>query len=324
MSPTPEVEQLSRQIDDLTSRASALEEGPTWPVEPVRVSRILVAVEAAGRDDDALDWAVELAQEHRASIVVVHVVPSQAAIIASAGQPYAGVADAALLEALDLAGREALAAAAAKLRPTRIPFETVLGNGNPGRLLVETAHEHAADLVVLGTRHRRFGTFPRLGPVARAVLHHAKAHVLIARGPPTLHRGVLAATDGSTESKVACATALRIAHGRDATLAIVHVLPPRGRAPPPDLEDTVPLHEEGAIRYDVSIGDPATNIVEAARSSDLVVLGSRGMGGLRSLVLGSVSDEVTRLVGASVLVVKRAAIANVPERTSGTMEKVTR
>ncbi len=53
-------------------------------------------------------------------------------------------------------------------------------------------------------------------------------------------------------------------------------------------------------------GHPATNIIDVAtqRHYDMVVLGNRGLGGLRKLFLGSVSNAVAHEVSTSVLIVK--------------------
>ena len=53
-------------------------------------------------------------------------------------------------------------------------------------------------------------------------------------------------------------------------------------------------------------GHPAETIAKVASEDgyDLVVLGSRGLGGLRKLLLGSVSNAIVQEVKANVLVVK--------------------
>jgi nucleotide-binding universal stress UspA family protein len=53
-------------------------------------------------------------------------------------------------------------------------------------------------------------------------------------------------------------------------------------------------------------GKPAAEIIRfaAEKKADLIVIGSRGKGGLERLLLGSVADEVVRTAPCSVLVVK--------------------
>jgi len=56
----------------------------------------------------------------------------------------------------------------------------------------------------------------------------------------------------------------------------------------------------------VRTGDPAEEIVDAAKEqgATLIVVGSRGRGGVRSALLGSVSDRVLHLAHCPVLVVR--------------------
>lgn len=56
----------------------------------------------------------------------------------------------------------------------------------------------------------------------------------------------------------------------------------------------------------VTIGDPAGEIVNTAKEigADLIVVGSRGFGQLKGLLMGSVSDRVMHLAHCPVLVVR--------------------
>jgi nucleotide-binding universal stress UspA family protein len=59
-------------------------------------------------------------------------------------------------------------------------------------------------------------------------------------------------------------------------------------------------------RFLLKKGDAAQRIIETARSEEvgLVVLGSRGRGGFKGLLLGSVSHKVTNHIGCPVLIVR--------------------
>ena len=61
-----------------------------------------------------------------------------------------------------------------------------------------------------------------------------------------------------------------------------------------------------AIRELTDIGDPADVIIAqaAALGADLIVMGSRGMGPIQGLLLGSVSEEVVRRAPCPVTVVR--------------------
>jgi nucleotide-binding universal stress UspA family protein len=57
-------------------------------------------------------------------------------------------------------------------------------------------------------------------------------------------------------------------------------------------------------------GDPSTALVDASAELDLLTLGSRGYGTVRTLLLGSVSRTLVREGACSVLVLPRGASTN--------------
>lgn len=74
------------------------------------------------------------------------------------------------------------------------------------------------------------------------------------------------------------------------------------------LDRTLEVFEKYRCRVDgvVKVGNPAQEIVEFAREGGFsqVVIGSRGMGSLKGIVLGSVSSKVVQLAECPVTVVK--------------------
>jgi nucleotide-binding universal stress UspA family protein len=60
------------------------------------------------------------------------------------------------------------------------------------------------------------------------------------------------------------------------------------------------------VKTTVPVGDPATEIVDAARAAgaDLIVIGRRGLGGIGGALLGSVSLKVNHLADCPCLTVK--------------------
>lgn len=162
--------------------------------------------------------------------------------------------------------------------------------GPPGDALVEELARRQATLVALGSHdHRRLPGI-LLGSVAVTVLHDAPCSVLVARfdqGRPRRFRSIAAGFDGSSAATAALGAAEAIAAQLAAELTVVVA---DGAEPP-------------APTAAVVVEDRRSP-VQALRDArcDLLVLGSRGLHGIRAL--GSVSERVTQATAASVLVVR--------------------
>ena len=74
------------------------------------------------------------------------------------------------------------------------------------------------------------------------------------------------------------------------------------------LDRTLAVFEKYSCRVDgvIRVGNPAQEIVDFAREGGFgqIVIGSRGMGSLKGIVLGSVSSKVVQLADCPVTVVK--------------------
>ncbi len=74
------------------------------------------------------------------------------------------------------------------------------------------------------------------------------------------------------------------------------------------IKDIIDIFEQETLPYvlKVAIGDPATEIIEIAEKekTDLIVIGSRGLGALKGVFLGSVSQRVTQNAKCPVMIVK--------------------
>ncbi|MEU1283521.1 universal stress protein [Kitasatospora sp. NPDC005856] len=58
------------------------------------------------------------------------------------------------------------------------------------------------------------------------------------------------------------------------------------------------------VRTEARYGSPAGSLVEAARGADLLVVGSRGLGGFAGMLIGSVAQHCTRHATVPVVVVR--------------------
>jgi nucleotide-binding universal stress UspA family protein len=194
-----------------------------------------------------------------------------------------------------------------------------------------------ADVIVCGTSGRAAFSRAVLGSTSMALLHHAdRPVVVVADGAGDLGGPLVVGYDGSDAARRAVAAAGRLFKGRDAIVVHVWESPVRsthtGRAianaPLPEIREvTQDLHaffadgarelaEEGAALATehglrarpeaVEAGSGAwRGLLSAARTADaaVVVVGSRGRGGIASVVLGSVSSGLVHNADLPVLVV---------------------
>jgi nucleotide-binding universal stress UspA family protein len=171
-----------------------------------------------------------------------------------------------------------------------------LVNGPPLQSLLHELEEKQATLAVVGTHgHSRLSEIV-IGGVAGELLHRASCSVLFARPPLTealFPRAIVAGADGSPESESAVAVAQYLAERFRVPLRVVTAL--KGKAV--DIaraERTAPIEafDEHPVRV----------LVRASMDADILVVGSRGLHGLKSL--GSISERVAHQAACSVLVVR--------------------
>ena len=143
---------------------------------------------------------------------------------------------------------------------------------------------------------------------------------------------ILVATDASAASNRAVSMAAYMAACHEAELLILHVIRdmqlPTLIKKAPELEEFVDkredilrqvaetiLHEaevrarkDGATRVQTAIGtgDPASSIIgfTKRRNIDMIVVGTRGLGKVRELLLGSVSRKITNRAETNCLIVR--------------------
>src|SRR5215203_2063701 len=116
---------------------------------------------------------------------------------------------------------------------------------------------------------------------------------------------ILLATDGSREAELAGQTAADIAQKTDSELHVVHVLAsPLATHDPSSFEPEVWARLEQRERK--TLEDVVGKIVALAEEigAGLIVMGARGVGGIRRALTGSVSDSVVRHAHCPVLVVR--------------------
>jgi nucleotide-binding universal stress UspA family protein len=152
---------------------------------------------------------------------------------------------------------------------------------------------------------------------------------------------IVVGVDGSDHSKAALRWALEEARIRGASLRVVHAwfaYPPLVPGTPVTASDWDALRDEARAfveRFvEETIGDPpdveisamaphataAPALVDAAEDADLLVVGSRGLGGFMGLLLGSVSRQCAQRAPCPLVIVHGTPVeTEEPERvTAGT------
>jgi nucleotide-binding universal stress UspA family protein len=129
---------------------------------------------------------------------------------------------------------------------------------------------------------------------------------------------ILLAYDGFEHSLHALEETAKLAEGEHGEVTVLSVVPPDARGSksgghvglqPHAHEDVARAHKflrEHGVESEMKIeyGEPAAEIVDEVKRGhyDLIVVGSRGLGPLGRLLLGSVSTEVLRAAPCPVLV----------------------
>jgi nucleotide-binding universal stress UspA family protein len=291
------------------------------------LSTIVVGCDLSQGSDGAIDRAIELAEQHRADIVLVHAQADDAPIehvdnemLKQIGEVSAAVR---VEEARQLADKLTV------IQARGLKADVISRIGPPAEILSKAAVERHAQLIIVGTHGRTGISRFLIGSQATEVIRHATCDVLVCRGPS---RGPFAkplvATDFSPASMRAMERTSALCQP-GAPLELVHAwqLPAgswgatllgQARFPWSTVRDAVlsgakaqadklvasttlpnPLHVE------LVQGPPAQVITAAAERGghDLIAVGAHGHRGVRRLLLGSVAESTLRHAPCSVLVV---------------------
>jgi nucleotide-binding universal stress UspA family protein len=285
-------------------------------MEPLK--RMLVASDLSPRAEHALARATLLAREHEAALTVLHVVEPA---------PPAGLEGWPFLPAEIEAQAAAEASAALEARLAGVPAHIRTRTGKAFVEIIEQARADDCDLIVLGAHGRAFLRDLLLGTTAERVIRKGDRPVLAvkkpAKGP---YRRVTVLVDFSKTAQRALAFATRLAPAARFQLMHAYEIWYEGklRTGGTTSEQIEQLHREyeqkareqmqasaraagldpGTVGYIIRHGYPPTMITHALSENraDLVALGTRGLSGLRYVLLGSVAEHVLRESPCDVLV----------------------
>jgi nucleotide-binding universal stress UspA family protein len=202
-----------------------------------------------------------------------------------------------------------------------------LSEGGAAEEIVALAEDIEAGLIAMGSRGR--GRIRRLlmGSVSDAVVRHAHYPVIVVRWKPVVFPAkILLPTDGSEEATLAVRTAADLCEKTGSELHVVHVgeatlgyhperhgYPIQYEREEKEARELLETQLEGikaagdtVAQAHLRMGKADEHIVVLAEElgADLIVMGSRGLGGVKRALMGSVSDSVVRHAHCPVLVVR--------------------
>ncbi|MEV1286495.1 universal stress protein [Micromonospora sp. NPDC049679] len=284
---------------------------------------ILVGYDGSPQSQTALTWALDEAARTHAPVLLAYAF-EWFAVAAPIAPEVANWPDATARRDAEAMVHVA-AAEAAEAHPD-VTITGVLVDGPAAVTLTEKSRQ--ASLVVLGNRgHGGFADL-LVGSTSVAVSAHAHCPVVVVRGEPTERRGhIVVGVDGSPCSLLALGYAIEQATERDVHLHVIRTWTP----PPPQytpltydpakisaaerdaLDDLLrnwrDKYPQVQVTAEVVADSPSRVLVNASRNAQLVVVGSRGRGGFRGLLLGSVSQQLLHHSHCPVAVVREMPTA---------------
>jgi nucleotide-binding universal stress UspA family protein len=279
---------------------------------------VVVGVDGSDSSRQALTWAVEEATRRN---LPLH-------LLCAWQFDYSAETAARLESSLEEDSRAIVDTAAAHARMTSPGLHVSTSTVHAQAASALIAASRHADTVVVGARGIGALTEALLGSTSMQLAAHASCPVVVVRerlAGPALPR-VVVGVDGSDLSTEATEYAFGQASGRGLGLTVLHAwnanVYTSGLALSALVEPWQELVAEQElitaealtlwaekfpdvdVRTQVTQGRPADVLVDASAGAELVVVGSRGRGGFRGLLLGSVSRGVLHRAHCPVAVVR--------------------
>jgi nucleotide-binding universal stress UspA family protein len=279
----------------------------------MQMGEIVVGVDGSAGSRAALRWAAHTASARGVALRAVtawHYPARAGSPIGPTELPAPDKMDRQSTERLRDVLREELDAAAEQV-------EVEVGRGPAASVLLAAAARPGVDMLVLGARG--LGGFDglMLGSVSQQCVEHSPCPIVVLRGEHVPSDGpIVVGLDGSEGATRALEWAIDLAEATDSQIVAVHaprlidgtkVLDAAGEA----LEQwCAPLRRrEVAHEMRIEAGDARTAIEHAADVTDasLLVVGTRGLGAVRGLLLGSVAGYIVRYAKRPIAVVPRSS-----------------
>ena len=281
--------------------------------------RLLSVTDLLPKSESSIDRAGLLADELGAELSLLHVVSPVAS-------------DRVLEQSLQIAiGRMKSRVRSPSWHAETTP-DVVVRPGNPARVILDTIAREAPDLVIMGPHERRGVVDALQGTIAEKIVSARSCPVLVVQqNAKAAYRNVLLALDAAAGSRAAVCAAERLVLRDGAQATAIHACSstdyPLVQAADMEAAGSV-LHADcspgaaavamrelleqesadpGRYQLVVTQGNPLPTILRAIgkRQPDLLVMGTRGDGRMRRAVLGSVANQLLKVVPCDILIVPR-------------------
>lgn len=287
------------------------------------MSTILIGVDDTERSADAIAFGGRLAEATGAHAVVAHAY----AYSDTAGRGNAAQRTAMRERALEIV-REQRAHLTA-LADDRVTIR-ITAEPSPAKALHHLAHAERAALLVVGSSHTGRAGRVLPGSTAERLMHGAPCSIAVVPKDHRAHatepiRRVGVAFNDSAESRAALSAATALATALDAELEVISIVSPELYATPAmigiqvvdvrseverqaqeTLDAVIAALPEGLTARGVRLtGDPEELLTARTEELDVLVMGSRGYGPLRAVLVGGLSGRMLREAHCPVIVVPR-------------------
>jgi nucleotide-binding universal stress UspA family protein len=206
----------------------------------------------------------------------------------------------------------------ARLTHPEVATEISIVQANAALTLVDRSQE--ASLIVLGSQGHS-GVAGLLGSISITVSAHAHCPVIVVKKRPVPDARIVAGVDDSAAAEHVLAFAVEQAVARGVPLTVIRSYPQvpalwedasmvaravtdEERRPLDDLVATWRTkYPDLVVTVEAVLDHPAAALTTASHEAQLLVVGSRGRGALRGMLLGSVSQNVLHRSDCTVAVV---------------------
>lgn len=259
---------------------------------------VLVGIDVSDSEFQALRWALDYCRVTGAELVgVIAYEPVQAEEPPDWYEEHIAAVTKQAEAAVDRMGRD-------------VPYRIEVHYGDPRSVLAEAATGARPALVVVGARGGGGFAGLGLGRVAHHLAHHLQVPLVIVPAVPKDLRGstIVVGADGSPASLNTLRWAVHLASAARASVHVVYAYEPLAASYPHPPTATDQDRQAAAVQAEVASFDgtdvkvvasavtdhpvAAITLTAAEDEASLIVIGRRGAGGLRGLLLGHVPAQL--------------------------------